>query len=85
MLTAVTRSLWLAGMLAAAAGMLLSVLLARRIAAPLAEVARAAHRIAAGDLAQGGQMGVESAPGSGSRFWFTLPTLSTTTAAHLPA
>jgi two-component system OmpR family sensor kinase/two-component system sensor histidine kinase BaeS len=52
MLTAVTRSLWLAGTLATAAGMLLSVLLARRIAAPLAEMARAAHRIAAGELAQ---------------------------------
>lgn len=52
MLTAVTRSLWLAGALAAAAGMLLSVLLARRIAAPLGQVARAAHRIAAGELGQ---------------------------------
>ncbi len=52
MLTTVTRSLWLAGMLAAGTGTLLSVLLARRIAAPLGYMAQAARRIAAGDLAQ---------------------------------
>lgn len=52
MLTAVTRSLWLAGILAAATGTLLSVLLARRIAAPLGHLAQAARRIAAGDLGQ---------------------------------
>jgi two-component system, OmpR family, sensor kinase len=52
MLTAMTRSLWLAGGVAIVAGTLVSVLLARRIAAPLRQVARAAHRIAAGDLAQ---------------------------------
>jgi two-component system OmpR family sensor kinase/two-component system sensor histidine kinase BaeS len=52
MLTAMTSSLWLAVALAAMAGMLLSVLLARRIAAPLGQMAQAAHRIAAGDLQQ---------------------------------
>jgi two-component system OmpR family sensor kinase/two-component system sensor histidine kinase BaeS len=52
MLTAVTGSLWLAGGLASLGGVLLSILLARSIAAPLRNVAQAAHRIAAGDLAQ---------------------------------
>jgi two-component system OmpR family sensor kinase/two-component system sensor histidine kinase BaeS len=52
MLVAVTSSLWLAGALAAAGGVLLSVLLAHQIAAPLNQVAGASRRIAAGDLAQ---------------------------------
>jgi two-component system OmpR family sensor kinase/two-component system sensor histidine kinase BaeS len=52
MLTAVTGSLWLAGGLASLGGMLLSILLARSIAAPLRNVAQAAHRIAAGNLGQ---------------------------------
>jgi two-component system OmpR family sensor kinase/two-component system sensor histidine kinase BaeS len=52
MLTAVTGSLWLAGGLASLGGVLLSILLARSIAAPLRNVAEAAHRIAAGNLAQ---------------------------------
>lgn len=52
MLAAVTKSLWVAGLLATLAGIVLSVLLAQRIAAPLGHVAHAAHRIAGGDLAQ---------------------------------
>jgi two-component system OmpR family sensor kinase/two-component system sensor histidine kinase BaeS len=60
MLTAVTGSLWLAGGLASLGGVLLSILLARSIAAPLRNVAQAAHHIAAGDLAQ-------QVPPSGSR------------------
>lgn len=52
MLAAMTSSLWLAVALATTAGMMLSVLLARRIAAPLGQMAQAAHRIAAGDLQQ---------------------------------
>jgi two-component system OmpR family sensor kinase/two-component system sensor histidine kinase BaeS len=52
MLVAVSSSLWLAGALAAVGGVLLSVLLARRIAVPLNQMAAASRRIAAGDLAQ---------------------------------
>ncbi|MCA1644305.1 MAG: HAMP domain-containing histidine kinase [Chloroflexi bacterium] len=34
--------------------------------------------------AHGGQVGVESRPGGGARFWFTVPTISSTASAQAP-
>ncbi|NJP05001.1 MAG: HAMP domain-containing histidine kinase [Chloroflexaceae bacterium] len=52
MLRVMSGSLWLAGALAAGAGIALSVLLTYRIAAPLDRLAQAAHHIASGSLGQ---------------------------------
>ncbi|HEX9014586.1 MAG TPA: HAMP domain-containing protein, partial [Chloroflexota bacterium] len=51
-LDAVNRALWLAGLVAMVAAVLLGLLVSRQITAPLQKVARAARRVAGGDFAQ---------------------------------
>lgn len=51
-LDAVRNSLWLAAAIAVAAAVALSLLIARRLVAPLRQLTHAAKRVAAGDLSQ---------------------------------
>lgn len=51
-LEAINRSLWLAGLIAGAAAVLIGVIITRQIVAPLQRLTRAAQRIATGDLSQ---------------------------------
>lgn len=51
-LSAINRSLWTAGIIAAAVAFLLGLVITRQIVAPLQQLSRAARRIASGDLSQ---------------------------------
>lgn len=57
-LEAINRSLWLAGLIAGAAAVLIGLVITRQIVSPLQRLTSAAHRIAAGDLSQ--RVSVES-------------------------
>ena len=51
-LEAINRSLWLTGLIAGAAAVLIGVIITRQIVAPLQRLTRAAQQIATGDLSQ---------------------------------